>query len=70
MGDIFKSLRKSTLQLRFYSQCQFIIKGHYRDLTGGLVAKTLGSQHRGLGLNPGQRYRSHVLQLKHPIHYN
>lgn len=70
MDNIFKSLGKSTLQLRFYSQCQFIIKGHYSVLTGGLVAKTLGSQHRGLGLNPGQSYRPHALQLKHPLHYN
>ena len=34
------------------------------DFPGGPVAKTLGSQCRGLGSIPGQGTRSHILQLR------
>ena len=40
------------------------IKSAGEDFLGGLVAKTLGSQCRGLGLITGQGTGSHMLQLR------
>ena len=39
-------------------------KGTPGDFPGDLVARTPFSQHRGLGLIPGQGTRSHMLQLR------
>ena len=41
-----------------------LIKMEYRDFPGGPVAKTLYSQYRGPGYNPGQGTRSHMPQLR------
>ena len=36
----------------------------FGDFLGGPVAKTPCSQSRGLGLNPGQRTRSHMVLMQ------
>ena len=41
---------------------------YFGDFPGGPVAKTLGCQCLGLGFNPCQGTRSHMLQLKKILH--
>ena len=48
------------------AQCIYSFNKYFLDFPGGPVAEILCFQYRGLGVIPGQRTRSHMLQLKIP----